>query len=476
MEVNIKMTTNDQPQPVDPTTNRFLSGRFAPVHDELDTTDLRVEGKVPDDLNGTYMRNGPNPKYPPLGSYSYPLDGDGMVHAVTFDAGTVRYRNRFVVTPGLQAEERAGRALYAGILTPYAPDMNALGPDVDPAYPHKSTPFINVLRHDGRYLAFDEASPPFELTADLATIGRCDFGAEIPAGTCAHPRIDPGTGEMLLFTYLFSDPWLTWEAVGPDGNVRTPPTPVAGLDRPHMIHDFVITPAHLVLVVAPVVYDVDLLTGRGGDGSPIAWKPELGTRIAVIPRSGGDVRWVEAEAFWVWHFANAFADGDQIVVDFPWISHFSLHARRERPVATRVVRMTLDPGAGSLRLDTLDDRLTEFPRIDDRLTGRPHRYFHVAHRTSDAVMPGEWDALLRFDTEHGTVVERRGKDEVFGEGIFAPRDGSTGENDGYLMTFAHSKNDDTRWLLVLDAVEPVARIAMPRRVPHGLHGNWIPAA
>jgi carotenoid cleavage dioxygenase-like enzyme len=27
------------------------------------------------------MRNGPNPKFPPLGSYTYPLDGDGMVRA-----------------------------------------------------------------------------------------------------------------------------------------------------------------------------------------------------------------------------------------------------------------------------------------------------------------------------------------------------------------------------------------------------------
>ena len=60
------------------------------------------------------MRNGPNPKFPPLGSYTYPLEGDGMIHAVWIGQGKARYRNRWVWTNGLRAEERAGRALYGG--------------------------------------------------------------------------------------------------------------------------------------------------------------------------------------------------------------------------------------------------------------------------------------------------------------------------------------------------------------------------
>lgn len=473
------MAKSSAPKPVVEKRNAYLTGRFAPISDELDTTELEIEGKVPADLHGTYIRNGPNPKFPPLGSYTYPMDGDGMVHAVSFDDGTVRYRNRFVETPGLRAEERAGRALFAGVLTPYAPDKTDIGPDVDPAYPYKSAPFINVLRHDGRYLAFDEAAMPYELTAELTTVGPCDFDGKVPAGTCAHPRIDPATGELVLFTYVFGEPWLTWEVIGPDGAVTTTPTAVPGVDRPHMIHDCVITPDHLVLVVAPVVYDLDVMVG-GASGNPITWKPELGTRIAVIPRAGGEVRWVETDAFWVWHFANAYADDDGIVVDFPWIEFFYLHDDQSREPTTRVVRMRLDPGRRRADFETLDDRLTEFPRVDDRLIGTKHRYFHVAHRDTDDIVPGEWNALLRFDTESGAVVERRSDDEVYGEAVFAPRDGSKDESDGYLVTFANSTRDDTASLVILDAAdiaaEPVARIAMPQRVPHGLHGSWIPTA
>src|SRR5262249_54817825 len=91
---------------VDPTTNPHLSGRFATVHREIDAGDLTVEGTLPAELTGAYVRNGPNPKFPPLGSYTYPMEGDGMLHGVWLDGDRPRYRNRWVETRGLQAEER----------------------------------------------------------------------------------------------------------------------------------------------------------------------------------------------------------------------------------------------------------------------------------------------------------------------------------------------------------------------------------
>ena len=96
--------------PVDPATEPFLSGRFAPVHEEVTADRLAVEGTIPSDLTGAYLRNGPNPKFTPLGSFTYPLEGDGMLHGVWLEGGEARYANRWVETQGLRAEERAGRA------------------------------------------------------------------------------------------------------------------------------------------------------------------------------------------------------------------------------------------------------------------------------------------------------------------------------------------------------------------------------
>src|SRR5277367_2389164 len=85
-----------------------LSGNYLPVKREMDTDNLAViAGRIPLDLSGAYMRNGPNPLFKPI-YYSYPMDGDGMIHAVYFENGQARYRNRFVRTSGLKTERRAG--------------------------------------------------------------------------------------------------------------------------------------------------------------------------------------------------------------------------------------------------------------------------------------------------------------------------------------------------------------------------------
>ena len=112
-------------KPVDPASNPYLNGVFAPVDDGLDVAELPVVGKIPEDLRGAYLRNGPNVKFPPLGSYTYPLDGEGMIHGLWLADGRARYRNRYVLTKGLEAEMRAGRALYGGLMTPPRPTRGA---------------------------------------------------------------------------------------------------------------------------------------------------------------------------------------------------------------------------------------------------------------------------------------------------------------------------------------------------------------
>ncbi|HEX4572900.1 MAG TPA: carotenoid oxygenase family protein, partial [Dongiaceae bacterium] len=119
------------------TASPFLQHGYAPVLDELTTGDLPVRGEVPREIAGTYLRNGPNPAFPPI-SYTYPFDGDGMVHALVFEDGRVRYRNRFVLTAGLRADRRAGRTIYGGLMDPITPDPKYVAPDGDPS------PFKNV--------------------------------------------------------------------------------------------------------------------------------------------------------------------------------------------------------------------------------------------------------------------------------------------------------------------------------------------
>jgi len=471
------MTTQlDVPRPVDPVSVPALSGVFAPVPDERDLSDLTVVGELPPDLRGVYLRNGPNPLYPPLGSYTYPLDGDGMVHGIWIaEDGSVRYRNRFVWTHQLRAEQRAGKALWGGLLAGYMP-----GPDVVPdelANRPKALPDINIIRHAGRTLALAEVAPPWELSEQLETVGTRPYtwGGVIP-GMCAHPKIDPRTGELVLFRYAFQEPYLMWASIAPDGSVAHPPEPIP-VDGPYLIHDFVLTERHVVLFVAPAVFNL-MAAQTGGD--VLAWRPERPLRIAVVPRQAGagPVRWLETEPFWVWHFANGFDDGEDIVVDFARLS--ALTMTTPVPLTTAITRARLEPATGRVRLETLDERNAEFPRIDDRLQGAAHRFFTLS-ATERAVAPNLaapdlYNVLLRVDTATGAVAEWHSGSHVFGEVVFAPAAGGA-PDQGYYVTFRTDRQTLLSDWVVLDAAHiaagPQAVVPLPFRVPLGLHGNWF---
>lgn len=463
---------------VDVAATPALNGILAPVTDEIDAPLEVVEGELPAELHGAYLRNGPNPRFTPIGSYTYPLDGDGMVHGIWFEGGRAHYRNRFVRTPALEAEEKAGRALWPGVMTGEVPGADEVGPEL--AGTERDLVDIHVVRHAGRLLALAEGARPFELTDDLATVGPHDFGGGLPDGLCAHPKIDPVTGEMVVFRYGFAaEPWLTWAVVAPDGTMAVPETTVE-VAGPMMIHDCAITASHLVLFVCPLRFDFDAVM-RGE--SLLQWEPRRGTEILAIARDGGAVTRFETDAFWVWHVANAFDDtsggGRRIVVDYPVWSHPGM-GLVTAPATGGVIRATLDLDNGTATFEQADDQLAEFPRIDDRAIGGRHRWFHVAAKDPDHPTDGagEWNRLLRYDLDRGKVQELRGGERRFGEAVFVPRRPEAPADDGYLLTYEYQRGATTTDLLVLDGTDitepPVARLRVPHRVPFGLHGSWLP--
>jgi carotenoid cleavage dioxygenase-like enzyme len=102
----------------------YRTGAWTPNTVEYDATDLDVVGEIPDDLEGVYLRNTENPVHDAIGRY-HPFDGDGMVHMMHFGGGRAEYRNRFVRTLGLEAENVAGGPLWAGILEAPARSVRA---------------------------------------------------------------------------------------------------------------------------------------------------------------------------------------------------------------------------------------------------------------------------------------------------------------------------------------------------------------
>lgn len=463
------------PPPVDEAADPHLSGVFAPIRTESTASDLEVVGELPAEMDGLYLRNGPNPRFTPLGSYLYPIEGDGMVHGLWVRDGRARYANRFVRTPALMAEEKAGRALWGGFATGYTPDAAEVGPDLGGTF--RELPDINVVRHGGRLLALAESAPPFALTPELATIGRETFGGALPAGMTAHPKVDPVTGEMAAFCYAMEPPYLTWSMIGPDGVPTRAPAVVDGVDSPLMIHDMALTPRYLVVVLAPFHFD---MAAAVAGGSLLSWKPEEGTRVALIPRDGGPVRWARDEAFWTWHSANAHDDADgRVVLDYVQWAHPGGFGG-DGPNRGGLARATIDPVGGTMTRDWIADTAgVEFPRIDDRRIGRAHGTIAVgASSGRHRLAPGDHDAVLWLDTRTGATQRWDAGELAVGEPVFVPRPGDPDESHGWWATFATDRTDGASWFVVIPAADPasgpVARVRIPTRVPLGLHGAWLP--
>ncbi|MEU8137821.1 carotenoid oxygenase family protein [Streptodolium elevatio] len=475
----------------DPSRVAHLVGPFAPVTEEVDAVDLHVEGRLPDELDGVYIRNGPNPRFTPIGSYLYPIDGDGMLHGVWMSQGRARYRNRFVRTPAMRAEEKAGRALWGGLESMVLPGKDQVGAELADTF--KPLPDVNVVEHAGRLLALAESDCPYRMAPDLDTRGKETFDSRLPAGITAHPKVDPVTGEMAVFCYALEPPYLTWSLIGQDGVVTRGPTPVEGVADASMIHDMALTSRYLVLVLAPAFFDLEAAMSGG---SFLAWRPERGTRIALIPRDGGPVRWADDEAFWLWHTVNAFdAPNGHVVLDYVQWPSLDLGGGAVGGTAhSGLTRAVVDPAAGSVRRTRLDDARVELPRVDDRVLGRPHRRIGVAAGSGRraGLIAGEYDALRWYDIDSAgtgagstaaattttTTVLWDAGDLAVGEPAFAPTPGSGDEAGGHWLAFATNRTDGESWLLVLPADDPaqgpVARIRIPVRVPLGLHGVWLP--
>ncbi len=446
----------------------YLTGAYAPVDRELDEPVRGVTGTIPEALSGLYLRNGPNPMFEPKARYHI-FDGDGMLHGVYLDGGRAHYRNRWVQTDGLAIEQRAGRSIYGGMANADFPDPA----DLDGGPPLKNAANTNVIRHHGRTLCLWEGGLPTEVTWDLDTVGLHDFDGAYTGAFTAHPKLDARTGEMCTFGYGMD---IGYRVIDPEGRVvHSVQIP---LERPVMMHDFVMTEDYVVFLDAPAVFDFSAFT----TGEPmLSWKPEHGTRLGVLPRRGdaSDVVWIEIENCYVFHFLNAWNDGDRIVIDGCRLSRMDIGLGADGDTADAdgaLHRFTIDLVTRTATTERVGELPGDFPRVAPSFEGYQNRYGYVATFSTGNANMGEFDSVTKHDLVTRTEqLHVYGPHHMAGEAVFAPDPDGTAEDDGWLLNFVTDKTTLEAELVILDArdLSVTAKVQLPGRVPFGFHGNWV---
>jgi carotenoid cleavage dioxygenase-like enzyme len=443
--------------------NAFLTGIHTPMDGERTLIDLQVTGTIPAELDGRYVRIGPNPQYAEAKGHHW-FTGDGMVHGIKLKGGRAEwYRNRYIRSNTLEGA--------SGLRAAPGP-RRGMGDTVN----------TNVIQVAGKTLALVEAgSYPAELSEELETTTYSDFGGGLAGSFTAHPHEDPATGEFHAICYDAGNPsQITHVALDRTGRVLRE-LPIAVQNGPS-IHDCALTKNFVVILDLPVTFSMKALIG--GHKFPYRWNREHRARVGLLRRDGDatDLTWHDVEPAYVFHVSNSYEDDEgRVVIDAcAYDTMFDGDVGGPVGRSLGLERWTIDPAGGPVVRTTIDAQPQDFPRPDERFFARPYRYVWSMGLPSEesAEFLGE-APLIRHDLYTGDKVTRDfGAHAVLGEFVFVPRSADAPEGDGWVMGYVIDRTSGTTDLAILDAttLADVARVHVPHVIPPGFHGNWLPSS
>ncbi|XP_024365588.1 9-cis-epoxycarotenoid dioxygenase NCED2, chloroplastic [Physcomitrium patens] len=477
------------PSTVDPHVQ--LEGNFFPVEESPAHHNLEVEGNLPECLEGVYVRNGPNPQFFPTGRHHL-FDGDGMLHAVSFNGGSVSYACRYTRTYRFMEEEKHGRAFfpkpigelhgYGGVAKLMMYWARSLFGILD-ASQGMGMANAGLVYFNSRLLAISEDDLPVEVRItednDIETVGRYDFHGQLTHSMIAHPKIDPHTGELFSLSYnVLSAPYLKYLIFSADGEKKAE-VPVA-LPEAAMTHDFAITENFVVIPDQQIVFRLkEMLTG----GSPVVLDPKKTPRFGVMPKyatSEDELKWIGVPDCFFFHLYNAWEEGDEVVVIGSSMTPADIIFKTSEVPRAILTEVRLNRRTGTSTKRELAELNLEVGKMNPQFVGVKTQYMYLAIVEPWPKVSG----IAKVDLQSGQVVARHnyGTHRYGGEPVFVPRtsDPSAPEDDGFLLAFCHNEDSGESQLLVLDAATPtleqVASVSLPSRVPYGFHGAFIPAA
>ena len=465
--------------------NPYLLGPYAPVFEERIVKDLKVIGEIPKDIYGSYVRNGPNPKFEPKGHYHW-FDGDGMLHALQIESGRATYRNRWIRTKNFDMEEAAGTSLWQGLMGKLAANVHL---PFNRGVPLKDTANTAVAFHDGKLLAgWYMCGDLYEIDPiTLETKGVQNYGGTLTSKAMAHVKVDEQANEMMFFDYELTESYLAYGVINGTGSVKhftKIPTP-----GPRIPHDMGITQNYSILMDLPLIYDINLLM-KTGRAIPV-FKNELPSRFGIIPRFGeaSDVQWFEANPCYIYHTINAWEEGDEIVMDCCVNDNPTPQDALEKGASAvdklneylkmkaYLHRYRFNLKTGQTREYRLDDQVTEFPLMNNQYLGMQSKFsYNQRFELSESL---RFDAIVKYNTDSGSSETYvYGKNKYGSESPFIPKANAQAEDEGYVISFVTDARNGESEVVILDAQNiskaPLARVQLPCRVPLGFHGCWIP--
>jgi len=457
---------------------------FQSLRKEVRIGRLGVEGRVPDWLGGTLVRNGPALYEVGDRTFNHWFDGLAMLHAFSISRGRVGYANRFLRSSAYRAAKEEGLIRYSEFATDPCP---AIFNGAQATF--SLAPVQNANVHVGRlarhFVAMTEVGLPVRFDPrTLRTLGVSDVEPPLGQIETVHAHRLPGRRRIYYEIPLL--PPSRYQVK--DARGGRAPRQLAAIPRkePAYMHSFGLTERHVVLTEAPFVVDpLKIITNWEPFISNYRWEPSRGATFFVVNRRTGRVTRLETDPFFVFHHVNAFErDGkitldlcgydDPGVIDALYLDR--LRGRGRSAPLAELRRYELDLSRKRVRMRPLAEPSLELPRINyERANGRPYRYaYGISMR--DHRRSGYVDQLVKVDVHRGEADVWREKGCYPGEAVFVPSPHARREDDGVALSVVLDARRRRSFLLVLDgrSFTEVARAEVPHHIPYGFHGELLP--
>ncbi|GMM86745.1 carotenoid oxygenase family protein [Pseudoalteromonas sp. MTN2-4] len=439
---------------------------------------LMLEGKLPADFRGTFYRNGPAIHQRQDQRYLHLFEGDGMIQQFSFTDQGVRHQAKFVNTNKFVQEQKADKFLFSGPDSKLTDSLSVTGPD------SVNTANTNILPVNGELWALWEEGSATAIEADtLETKGLVDLGQNTKYGNSlkglpfsAHPKVDPdgtiwnfgstATGDIVL--YHINNRGITQ-------NVKILKTGYRG----HMLHDFLVTHKHLLIILPSLVKDKskDMLFGA------IGFDKRIPMRVLVVDKQSLTLqREYQLDPGFAFHFGNAWEDQQGTIrfdaslypnLDSLHYMRDIMHGKINHPEPAKTTFFTLYKN-GHITQSEIEG-ISEFPRVYEHLTGLKNELLV----TLSSVKSDVWsDAVRVINTNTGkqdTFVF--GTDFLVEEHVIV--DNTQKEGNGYLIGTALHLPSNRTCINIFKANRvsdgPICRAWLPGVIPLGFHGNFVAA-
>lgn len=441
---------------------------------------LALEGKLPDWLRGTLVRNGPGLFEVGPDKLRHWFDGLAVLHQFQLSDQGVSYRSQPLRSPDYEEARKRGRLYYSNFATdPCVARFRRLFSAFYPGLEIGANANVNVARIGERFLAMTETPLPVEFEPHtLRTVGVFGYEDEFARDiTTAHPHRDRQRGALLNVSLKFGRKSLYRLNELLPGATRRQILGELAVDMPSYLHSFGQSENYSILTLGSLVVDPKKLLLRTRPFiENYVYERERPTRWALFDRRHSRWHQLESPAQFMFHHVNAFEEGNDLVVDL--ISYADARVVEaayldalERGAEVPGGRLTRYRLGSAVRAEVLSELTLELPRINPHHQGRPYRYAYGISQ-----QPGTtrdfYNMLARLDTRGGPPLAWSAPSAYPGEPVFVPRPQATEEDDGVVLSVV--LEGASSFLLVLDAANfrELARARVERAVPFGFHGQF----